>query len=149
MPMHRASSNIFALHRRRKGRSVHIKGRITDAEMRAAVPMRCKAICCGMLWQKGADSNFSAIFIMMRNFFARTLIGISKKTYTVSAANIYHACHRSESDRKKFRSSAGRAAKKVPWTQERLFSQQYTALAAMFFDRNSDCRYRELKKIKP
>ena len=32
-----------------QGQSVHIKSRITDAEMRAAVPMRHKAIYCGML----------------------------------------------------------------------------------------------------
>lgn len=94
-----------------RGQSVHIKSRITDAEMRAAVPMRHKAIYCRMLCGKGADSNFMLFLILMINFYAHTLIGISQKTYTVSAANIYYACHRFDSDRKKFRSSVEEQSK--------------------------------------
>lgn len=49
-------------------RSVHIKSRITDAEMRAAVPMRHKAVYCGMLCGKGADSDLLLFLYIDENF---------------------------------------------------------------------------------
>ena len=87
-------------------------------------------------------------FYTLMKIYAHTLIGISRKTYTVSAANIYYACHRFDSDRKKFRSSVEEQQKSTVSVYVACFPNNNTALAAMILYRRR-FPIRGCEKIEP